>query len=386
MGARRHILLEMKSYRPASSDAPEDFRFDIQFFAEEKTEPATPRKRQKTREEGQTARSQDLSAAVVIITGLVSIYVLSVLIWQSMIVMFQDSARHIGSPLMFDDAWWARPLAEGAKAFFIGWLPVGFLCAIVALAIMIYQVGFVITVNPLIPKPDRFNPISGLKKIISTRSLVELLKGIVKALILLGLLFLMIRNERDLMVSVMMFSMEHGFSIIMKKVWDLAMRMTLALLVIALFDYVYQKWEFEKSIKMSKQEIKEEYKQMEGDPKIKQKIRQKQRELARSRMMADVPKADAVITNPTHIAVAIKYEQKIMSAPTVVAKGEGFIAIKIKEIAEENDIPVIENKPLARALMSQVDVGESIPEDLYRAVAEVLAFVYRLKKKDWLKP
>ena len=125
---------------------------------------------------------------------------------------------------------------------------------------------------------------------------------------------------------------------------------------------------------------------MEVDPKIKQNIRQKQRELARNRMMADVPKADAVITNPTHIAVAIKYEQRTMSAPTVVAKGEGFIAIKIKEIAEENNIPVIENKPLARALMSQVDIGESIPEDLYRAVAEVLAFVYKLKKKDdWLK-
>jgi flagellar biosynthetic protein FlhB len=375
----------MSSCRLASSVSPEPDRFDIQFFAEEKTEPATPRKRQKTREEGQTARSQDLSAAVVIIAGLLSIYVLSVFIWRRMVMMFQDTVRHIGSPLMFDDAWWALPLAEGAKAFFAGWLPTGFLCAIVALAVMIYQVGFVITTKPLIPKPDRFNPISGLKKIVSTRSLVELLKGIVKALILLGLLFFMIRNERDFMLSVMMFSMEQGFPIIMKKIWNLAMSMTLALLLIGLFDYFYQRWEFEKSIKMSKQEIKEEYKQMEGDPKIKQKIRQKQRELARNRMMADVPKADAVITNPTHIAVAIKYEQRTMSAPTVVAKGEGFIAIKIKEIATENNIPVIENKPLARALMSQVDVGESIPEDLYRAVAEVLAFVYRLKKKDWLK-
>ncbi|MDR1482344.1 MAG: flagellar biosynthesis protein FlhB [Synergistaceae bacterium] len=379
MGARGYILLEMNSRRS------EPDIFDIQFFAEEKTEPATPRKRQKTREEGQTARSQDLSAAVVIITGLLSIYALSATIWQRMIALFKDLVRHIGSPLMFDDAWWARPLVEGAKAFFVGWLPVGILCAIVALAVMIYQVGFVITTKPLVPKPDRFNPVSGLKKIISARSLVELVKGIVKALVLLGLLFMMIRNERDLMLSVMMFSMERGFSVIMGKVWDLALRMTLALLVIAMIDYLYQKWEFEKSIKMSKQEIKEEYKQMEGDPKIKQKIRQKQRELARSRMMADVPKADAVITNPTRIAVAIKYEQMTMSAPTVVAKGEGFIAMRIKDIAVENNIPVVENRPLARALMRQVEVGESIPEDLYRAVAEVLAFVYRLKKKDWAK-
>jgi flagellar biosynthetic protein FlhB len=368
-----------------ASPGPVNQWFDIQFFAEEKTEPATPRKRQKTRDEGQTARSQDLSAAVIIISGLLAVYALSVFIWQRLTLMFQNMAYHIGSPLMFDDAWWARPLTEGAKAFFLGWLPIGLICTVVAASVMIYQVGFVITMKPLIPKPDRFNPVSGLKKIISTRSLVELLKGLMKALILLGMLFMMIRNERDLMLSVMMYPMQQGFAIIMKKIWDLAMRMTLVLLVIALFDYCYQRWEFEKSIKMSKQEIKDEYKQMEGDPKIKQKIRQKQRELARSRMMADVPKADAVITNPTHISVAIKYDQKTMSAPTVVAKGEGFIAQKIRDIATENDIPIVENKPLARALMSQVDVGESIPADLYRAVAEVLAFVYRLKKKEWLK-
>ncbi|MDR3331734.1 MAG: flagellar biosynthesis protein FlhB [Synergistaceae bacterium] len=360
--------------------------FDIQFFAEEKTEPATPRKRSKTREEGQTARSQDLSAAVVIIAGLLGIYAMSMMIWRRLIQMFQDISNHLGSPLMFDDGWWIRPAAEGAKSFITGWLPLGLLCAVVALAIMVYQVGLVISAKPLAPKPDRFNPVSGLKKIISGRSLVELVKGVFKALILLAMLFSMIKNERELMLSVMMFPMELGFGIIMKKIWDLALRMALVLLAIAMFDYFYQRWSFDKSIRMSKQEIKEEYKQMEGDPKIKQKIRQKQRELAKSRMMADVPKADAIITNPTHISVAIKYEQKLMSAPTVVAKGEGFIALKIREIATQNDIPIVENKTLARALMSQVEVGESIPETLYRAVAEVLAFVYRMKKSDWAKP
>jgi flagellar biosynthetic protein FlhB len=158
--------------------------------------------------------------------------------------------------------------------------------------------------------------------------------------------------------------------------------MALVLLLIGFADYAYQKWSFEKSIRMSKQDIKDEHKQSEGDPQIKSKIRQKQRELARSRMMSDVPKADVVVTNPTHIAVAIQYDQQTMQAPVVLAKGEGHIAMKIREIAEEHKIPIIENKPLARLLLAQVEVGESIPHDMYRAVAEVLAFVYRLKEKE----
>jgi flagellar biosynthetic protein FlhB len=209
---------------------------------------------------------------------------------------------------------------------------------------------------------------------------VELLKGLLKASILLGMLYTVMKNERELLLSIMMYPLDKGAGIIIGKIWGLALRMALVLFIIALFDYAYQKWEFEKSIKMSKQEIKEEYKQMEGDPKIKAKIRQKQRELAQRRMMSDVPKADVVVTNPTHIAVAIQYDQHNMSAPLVVAKGEDRIAQKIREIAEEHDIPIVENKPLARALMKQVEIGESIPEDLYRSVAEVLAFVYKLKK------
>ncbi|MDR1472281.1 MAG: flagellar biosynthesis protein FlhB [Synergistaceae bacterium] len=362
-------------------------RFDIQFFSEERTEPATPRKRQKSREEGQMAKSQDLSAAVVIISGLLGVYLLGVMIWRRLILMFGSAVSHLSSDLMFENGWWARPLIEGAKSFFIGWLPIGVVCSLFAAVVLIYQVGFLVTSKPLALNLDRLNPISGLKKIVSMRTIVELLKGIMKALILLGMLFLVLRNQRDLLLSIMMYPLEHGAAMIMAKIWSTALQMAIILLVLGLFDYAYQKWEFEKSIKMSKQEIKEEYKQMEGDPLIKRRIRQKQRELATGRMMADVPKSDVVITNPTRIAVAIQYDQRTMTAPTVIAKGSGFIARKIREIAEEHDIPVVENKPLARAIMSQVEVGESIPEDLYRAVAEVLAFVYRLKDKplDWLR-
>lgn len=359
-----------------------DPAFDIQFFAEERTEPATPRKRQKSREEGRTAKSQDLSAAVVIIAGLLSIYLLSLSIWGSLVTMIHDVILHLSSPLMWDDAWLVRPSIVGLKGFLWGWLPMGFICAVSAAAVMVYQVGFVVSTKPMIPKPDRFNPVSGLKKIASMRTLVELGKGLLKAILLLAMLYFVIRNERDTLMSVMMFPLERGVGVVLYEIWSAAIKMAAALLVLGLADYGYQKWDFEKSIRMSKQEIKEEYKQMEGDPLVKRRIRQKQRELAKGRMMSDVPKADVVVTNPTRIAVAIQYDSHSMSAPLVVAKGEGLVAQKIREVAEEHKIPIVENKPLARALLLEVEVGESVPEELYRSVAEVLAFVYRLKAKE----
>ncbi|MDR1133075.1 MAG: flagellar biosynthesis protein FlhB, partial [Synergistaceae bacterium] len=351
------------------------FRFDLQFFGEERNEPATPKKRSKTRGEGQVAKSQDLSASVVIITGLLTINSLGGKIWDNLITLFRETFRYIASPSMPGDGWWFRPALMAGKSLLYGWLPLGLLCAVFAVAVLVYQVGFVITTKPFALKFDRFNPVNGLKKIISLRTIIELLKGMLKALVLLGMLYLALRNERDLMLSIIGFSLDEGVMIIMGKIWSLAMRMAAVLFIIALIDYAYQKWEFEKSIKMSKQEIKDEYKQSEGDPLVKRRIRQKQRELAQRRMMSDVPKADVVVTNPTHIAVAIQYDQKTMSAPVIVAKGEDFIARKIKDIASEHGIPIVENKPLARALMQRVEVGESIPEELYLAVAEVLAFV-----------
>jgi flagellar biosynthetic protein FlhB len=357
-----------------------EFRFDLQFFGEERTEPATPKKRNKTRGEGKVAKSQDLSASVVIIIGLLTVYTLGGRIWNDLVTLFREEARYIASPSMLGDGWWFRPAFLAGKSLLFGWLPLGFLCAVFAVAVLVYQVGFVVTTKPFAIKLDRFNPVNGLKRIFSLRTIFELAKGMLKASLLLGALFLALRSERDLMLSVIGFSLDDGVMLIMEKIWKLAMRMAVYLFIIALVDYAYQKWEFEKSIKMSKQEIKEEYKQSEGDPLVKRRIRQKQRELARSRMMSDVPKADVVVTNPTRIAVAIQYDQHTMSAPVIVAKGENFIAQKIREIAAEHGIPLVENKPLARALMQRVDVGESIPEELYLAVAEVLAFVYRLKK------
>ena len=206
------------------------------------------------------------------------------------------------------------------------------------------------------------------------------MKGLLKAALFALVIYFSLRKDTPELVHAIRFPLEAGVSQLLWKLLGLSFRLAFLLLVIAVFDYVYQKWEFERSIKMSKQELKEEYKQMEGDPQIKSKIRQKQRELARSRMMSSVPKADVVITNPTRLAVALEYDRKVMDAPVVSAKGSGFLARKIREIAREKGVPVVENKPLARSLFENLEVGDEVPEEFYRAVAEVLAFVYRIRK------
>ncbi|GHV51358.1 flagellar biosynthesis protein FlhB [Synergistales bacterium] len=355
--------------------------FNIQFFGGERTEAATPRRRGKAREEGQMTKSQDRTAAVVIISGLLSVYILALLSWNDLIFMFRGAMEHIASPQLRGDGWITRPLNLGSHAFALAWLPVGLLCAFAAIFIISREAGFKIVSKPFIPNFNKFNPVSGLKKIISMRSLVELLKGVAKASLLLGMLYSTVQKEQGFFMSVLMHPLGEGAILMMGKLWWVAMRMALMLLLIGFIDYAYQKWSFEKSIRMSKQDIKDEYKQMEGDPQVKRRIKQKQRELARSRMMSDVPKADVVVTNPTHIAVALQYDPHSMAAPIVVAKGQALIAEKIKKIANENKIPIIENKPLARGLFEQVEVGESVPQQLYKAVAEVLAFIYRLKNK-----
>ena len=244
------------------------FFFDIQFFAQERTEPATPRKRTKEREEGRVAKSKDLDAAVVILVALVAVYVLASIIWGRLGLMFEVMFEHLSSPLMNESGWWTRPLLQAVGTYAIVWMPLGFICVFFAILILVYQVGFVVSFKPFAIKFDRFNPIKGLKKIISMKTLVELAKGILKALVLLGFLVVAFMNESDLLITIMRFPLDEGAVVLMERIWDLALRMALVLLIIALADFAYQKWDFEKSIKMSKQEVKEEFKQMEGDPLV----------------------------------------------------------------------------------------------------------------------
>ncbi len=355
--------------------------FRLQFFAEERTEEATPHKREKVREEGRVCMSKDLNAAVAIITALLGMAMLGAAMWRTLSGLIVYMIRAIGDQAVLQDGWFAFVSWEAVKRYFATWLPLGGIVVLFSTCTVIAQVGFAMTGEPFGPKFDRLNPFTGMKKIISMRSVVELLKGLLKASIFAVMIYTAIRNYLPVSSKTMQMPLDVGSLEFWNMLWKLAMRLALMLLVMAAADYWYQKWDFEKSIRMSKKEVKDEYKQMEGDPQIKQKIRQKQREMARQRMMSDVPKADVVITNPTHVAVALQYDRGVMGAPQVIAKGGDYLAKRIREIAEANLIPVIENRPLAWALYLNVEVGEEIPEDLYKGVAEVLAFVYKLKNQ-----
>ncbi len=240
------------------------------------------------------------------------------------------------------------------------------------------QFGFLITGEKLTPNLAKLNPISGLKKLISLRSLVELAKSIIKLVIISGVAFIVLNRYMDQIPGLMQLSVGSILGFIGQVSFQMCLYTCMVLFLMAVLDFAYTKWQHQQDLKMTKQEVKDEYKQREGDPAVKARIRSVQREMARRRMMEAVPQATVVITNPTHLAIALKYEEG-MDAPKVVAKGAGFIAQTIKTLAAENDIPLVENKPLARTLFKSTEIGDFIPADLYRAVAEILAYVYRLK-------
>lgn len=359
------------------------FRFDLQFFAdEEKTEEATPRKKEEARKKGQAPRSAELST---ILTLLAAFMVLRML-GNSLLKTWLEYFNQALSPEMLN-----MTIANGEngqlflwhlKIFLQFFLPIGLGIMVVGVLVNYLQTGGLFSLDPLKPKFDRINPLQGFKRLFSPRSLVELVKSLLKLAIVGYLLWGSLRNEL-FPLSQSAFHMNSLTTV--AHYWDLmhkiAIRIISALLVLAVLDYVYQRWEYNKSLRMTKKELKDEYKQMEGDPQIKGKIRQRQRQMAMRRMMQDVPKADVIITNPTHYAIALKYDGTNMSAPQVLAKGEGFIAARIREVATEKEIPLVENPPLAQALYKAVQVGEFVPAHLYQAVAEVLAFVYRLKRR-----
>jgi flagellar biosynthetic protein FlhB len=348
-------------------------------MSQEKTEPATARKRKKAREDGQVARSAELISCAILLTSLYAIRVLG---------------PHMGSQITeymtrtFSDAGHGEAKSDtligmvtnSAKQTGLIVLPFMGLLTIVGIAGNALQVGVHFTPSLLQPKPSRINPIEGIKKLLTTRSVMELVKSAAKlAIVAIGGWSFIWGHMEDLNRLSFVPAGQIG-----AKVGDLAygmsIRMVSILTVLAALDYAYQRMQFERNLRMTKQEVKDEHKDIEGNPEIKARVRQRQREMARRRMMADVPKAAVVIMNPTHFAMALKYELGQKGAPVVVAKGQDLIALKIREIAEEHDVPVVENPPLARMLYDAAEIGQEIPTSLYRAVAEVLAVVWRLNK------
>ena len=348
--------------------------------AQERTEKATPRKRAEARKEGKVARSQDLSSMAILVFGIAALYFLlpnSLEQIQGFAkFIFANATSHSISATNFT-LYFKTALTTFAVA--IG--PILLLLAVIGVAINLMQVGFLFTAKPLEPKLDKLDIVQGMTKLVSVRSLFELFKNVAKLAVIGIVAVYAVKAELDTVPVLPDLSVSQILGMFGAAAFRVAIKCSIALVVIAVIDYAFQKWEFEKQLRMTKQEIKEEGKDTEGNPQIKGKIRQLQREQSMRRMMADVKKADVVVTNPTEYAVAIQYDSDAMDAPTVIAKGQRLVAKHIKELAKEHDVPIVENKPLARALFKACEVGAQIPPKFFKAVAEVLAYVYRLKGK-----
>ena len=353
--------------------------FDLQRFAGgEKTEEPTPKKRSEARKKGQVGRSQELNTAFVLLVGFFSLK----LLWDSIYLSIAAYTTYVFSNLnqTLD--------TENIIRIFIGImivlaktaLPIMLFIMVIGLAVNFFQVGLNFNTESIEFKLDKLNPINGFGRIFSKRSLVELAKSFFKIIVIGFFLYRFIREQILAMPQFMFFDLTTSLALVAEIIFQMAFIVVGVIMIMAFVDYGYQKWQTTQDLKMTKQEVKDEMKQTEGDPQIKGKIRQKQRQMAMARMMKEVPKADVIITNPTHYAVALSYEQG-MVAPKIIAKGQDLVAQRIKEIARDARVPIIENKPLARALYAAVQVGDSVPHELYQAVAEVLAYVYRLKNQ-----
>lgn len=355
-------------------------QIDLQFFAGEKTEKATPKKRQDSRKKGQVAKSQDINTAIVLLAVFFILLFAGKYFYNILLYIFRHS---------FEDYMLMSLTASNVQVIFLDVLKelILVLAPIMAVAMIAgfianyMQFGFLFSTEAIQPKLEKIDPIKGFKRIFSVRAIVELLKSILKISFVGAVTFsvLWIRKEEILILAQK--SVGAGLATIANLTVQMGLIASAVLIFLAVLDYLYQKYDFEKNIRMSKQDIKDEHKNIEGDPLIKSKIKQRQREMAMRRMMQEVPNADVVITNPTHYAIALKYDESKSDAPFVVAKGVDFVAQKIKYIANENEVIQIENRPLARALYSQTEVGDTIPEEFFKAVAEILAYVYKTKRK-----
>ncbi len=346
---------------------------------QEKTEPATPKKREDTRKKGKVAKSAELNSAFILVFGLL-ILLFGGTALAAKLAMIAQTAFANASAFHVSAVSAHRTMVEGIGTLGVLLAPVVGGLMLVGLAASYAQVGFLFTLEPLQPRWEKLNPITGIQKLFaSRRSLVEMLKNLLKVGIVALIAYFSLDGMMEESLTVMAGDIESILAFMGEASVSLGLKMGLAFLVLAVFDMLFQRYEFDRELRMTKQEVKEEGKELEGDPKIKGRIRTIQRQIAYKRMMHEVPKASVVVTNPTHVAVALKYDAAKMSAPKVVAKGAELIAGRIKELALAHSVPIVEDPPLAQALYKAVDIGDEIPEKLFQAVAQLLAHIYRLK-------
>ncbi|MCL2082105.1 MAG: flagellar biosynthesis protein FlhB [Oscillospiraceae bacterium] len=348
----------------------------------EKTEKATPKKRRDARKKGQVLKSAEVNTAVLTLSMFMTLFLAGGWMMQRLFTLFGHCTDLMARTESHNDKLITQTLFDIFISFFLILLPFLSVALIMGILVNVAQIGFLFVSDPLKPKLSKINPISGLKRIFSMRSLMEMFKAIAKfSAVGLVVYFEYVKNL-ELFPMMMHLSPANAASELFSMCMVVAFKACVVLVFIGLLDYMYQWWEYEKNLKMTKDEVKREFKQMEGDPQIKGKRREQQRKMSMMRMMQAVPQADVVITNPTHYAVAIKYEEKKADAPIVLAKGKDAIALKIKQLAQESGIELVENKPVAQALYAACEPGQKIPPDLFAAVAEILAHVYNLKKQQ----
>ncbi|SHJ31148.1 flagellar biosynthesis protein FlhB [Parasporobacterium paucivorans] len=347
-----------------------------------KTEKATPKRRKDERKKGNVFFSKDIITVVTLLGAFFGLKLLFPFMYRTArdnLFSYIDKAEHITALTsgtlqeITNDT-----LLTGAK------LIVPILCIVIFLVVLAtgVQTRFIFTGKNMTPQFGRLSPLKGIKNLFSLKNVVELIKNLIKIAILLYILYQAVRGEMDVLAKTMDMDIKTSSVYLLDTVLSLVMKICLVFIAVAGFDYMYQRWDYEKKIRMSKQDMKEEYKQMEGNPEIKGKIREIQRQRARSRMMQAVPSADVVIRNPTHFAVALKYDIHKDRAPILVAKGQDELALRIVRVAQENGVHVMENKPLARAIYASTKTGNDIPEEYYATVAEILVYVYRLNQQS----
>lgn len=349
-------------------------------MATEKTEKATPRRRQEAREKGQVAKSSDIAPAFIVlgvfallgIFGVQLLHVLTGIFRRDLTEYVHWSVTERSVQLLMSEMLW-----ETAKIL----LPVFGLVLFLAIGTNLLQIGVLFTAHPLKMDPKRLNPVEGFKRIFSMRALVEFAKSLLKFVVIALAVGWVVWSEREQLLLLAQWPLGDTLRYVGFMVLKMGLTAGTLLLVLAVLDYFYQRYDHEKKLRMSKQEVKDELKRTEGDPLVRSRIKERQRSLAMRRMMQEVPRADVVITNPTHYAVALKYEMATMPSPQVVAKGRGFVALRIREIAQEHQVVIVENPPLARLLYASTEVGDWIPPEMFQAVAEVLAYVYQVTGK-----
>lgn len=362
-------------------------RLNLQFFAAgeggDKTEEPTAKKLSDARKEGQVAKSNELVTGASLLTLFLVLKFFAGYIGEKFLEGFVINYNYIGlySEENFNYQTMTGMLFEAAKIMLFAVLPVLAVAFLTGIIINVIQVKWEPTTKPLMPKFNRLNPVEGFKRMFSVDKLIELLKAILKIGIIVYICYSTLKDQWELILELYEYTLIQSLGIILEVITDLGIKISVLFVILGFADLFYQKFKLRKDLRMTKQEVKDEFKQQEGDPQVKGKIKSKMQEVSRRRMMQSVPEADVVITNPTHLAVALRYDREREDAPVVIAKGADYLAEKIKEVARENDIQIIENKPLARMLYHNVELMDQIPPQLYQMVAEILAEVYKIKNK-----